>query len=196
MQDLGNPSLKYKPQGSDRKGSKRIWNDRIVDPFFRRVKGSDRIVDPLLTKGSGSDRRSKKKGSVISLKFEKIPPTTYKTHLGIDVMCDVKWYGVFLENLHCIGLSRFVLLLDGGDDILIIIQRVSWSSQQFWNHANQTNTRWTKTTISKSSKIQLFLKSNQETMKISTIIQVTTAVIHTKNKTVSQPKPLNFGQSW
>ena len=51
----------------DRKGSKRIGNDRIVDPFHRRVKGSDRIVDPLLTKGSGSDRRSQKKGSVISL---------------------------------------------------------------------------------------------------------------------------------
>ena len=39
----------------------RIGNDRIVDPFFRRVKGSDRIVDPLLTKGLGSDCRSKKK---------------------------------------------------------------------------------------------------------------------------------------
>ena len=51
MQDLWNRTLKYKRQGSDQKGSEMIGNDRIVDPFFRRVKGSDRIVDPLLTKG-------------------------------------------------------------------------------------------------------------------------------------------------
>ena len=62
MQDLWNHTLRYKRQGSER-----IENDQIVDPFFRRVKGSDRIVDPLLTKGLGSDRRSKKRGSVISL---------------------------------------------------------------------------------------------------------------------------------
>ena len=42
MQDLWNRTLKYKRKGSDWKGSKRIGNDGIVDPFFRRVKGSDR----------------------------------------------------------------------------------------------------------------------------------------------------------